>query len=166
MAFASSDAGASGSDFFLKNLPIPAESVPCTFYAPFWTPGTTLELIFPPCSTTFEPIFPPCSTTVAPAAPRVVLAVLPKNDNPYPTYPNPDLTFPKRYYFLSSKSLGGYAFVSESHGSSFINIKCLFLYQEAHDYLYFYSNGIVSHLYSLRISKNFLLPPKVKLLNW
>jgi hypothetical protein len=57
-------------------------------------------------------MFPPCSTTVAPAAPRVDLAVLPKNYNPYPTYPNPDLTLPNIYYFLSSKSLGGYGLAS------------------------------------------------------
>lgn len=106
--FYSSLALASGSAFFLKNDPIPAESVPFTFIAPDWTfcapdwtPGTTLELMFPPCS-----------TTVAPAAPRVDLAVLPKNCNPYPTYPNPDLTLPNIYYFLSSKSLGGYGLAS------------------------------------------------------
>ena len=57
-------------------------------------------------------MFPPCSTTVALADPRVALAVLPKNCNPDPTYPNPALTLPKTYYFLSSKSLGGFGLAS------------------------------------------------------
>ena len=57
-------------------------------------------------------MFPPCSTTVAPAVPSVAFAVLPKNCNPDPTAPNPDLTLPKTYYFLSSKSLGGYGLAS------------------------------------------------------
>ena len=57
-------------------------------------------------------MLPPCSTTVAPAVPRVAFAVLPKSDNPDPTTPNPDLTFPITYYFLSSKSLGGYGLAS------------------------------------------------------
>ena len=57
-------------------------------------------------------IFPPCSTTVDPTVPSVLLAVLPKNCNPEPTTPNPDLTLPKTYYFLSSKSLGGYGHAS------------------------------------------------------
>lgn len=82
-------------------------------------------------------MFPPCSATVAPALPNVAFAVLPKNYNPDPTYPNPYFTLPNKYYFLSSKSLGGYAFVSASQGSPFINTICLFLYQLAHDYLYF-----------------------------